>query len=223
MSTNVMNNIKCDINIDIKLEGKMVTCIFPSQDLSNDDDTDTIISDKVCVQVIYAHILDRLSPTHCNWFSRELHERVSTFLNSKIYDYDSGKSLRVHLRGLSYPHRSGVAISILHQYAKSILAKYLVDKDFVFQFDLEKAFSTDTSLLATVTSTSIMIYEKRISLIVLCLSTKKQKENDQPSKFRKSVTIYPMLVPLVPHFTGTRLERDPPSTSKMMILVLAHS
>jgi len=152
MSTNVLNNIKCDIKIDIKLEEKTVTCIFPAQDLSNDDDADSIISDVVCVQVIYGRILDRLSSTQCSWFSREVHERISTFFSNKIDDFNSGKSRRVHLRGLSYPHRSGYAISVLHQFAKSILTKYLVNKDFVFQFDLEKALSTDTSLLATVTT-----------------------------------------------------------------------
>ena len=99
MSTNVINNINCDINIDIKLEGKTVTCIFPSQDLSNDEDTDSIISDLLCVQVVYKRIMDRLSPTHCTWFSREVHERISNFFTDKIDDYNSGKSPRVHLRG----------------------------------------------------------------------------------------------------------------------------
>ena len=167
-STNVLKNLKCDIKIDIQLEGKTITCLFPSQDLSNDDDTNNIISDTACVQAIYGHIVNRLSPKNCTWFTRELHERVSKFFADKIDDHQSGKSQKLHLRGLSYPHCAGFPISILHEFAKSILQKSVLDKHFIFQFSLDKALSAGAELLATVTTAIVgvnhVVWEECLSL-----------------------------------------------------------
>ena len=144
----LLKNLEFEIKIEIQLDGKSITCLIPSKHL-NEDNTCTHVSDTQCVRILYAHIMNQLSPENCDWFTREQHERVAGFFNNKIdAHHESGKKL--HLQGLSYPHRAGFPISIFHDFAKSILQKYVLDKHFVFQFSLDKAISTDAELLATV-------------------------------------------------------------------------
>ena len=150
--------MKSEIKIEIQLDGKSISCLIPSEHLGNDKDTRDIISDALCIQTLYGYIMNQIFQEICNWFSREQHEHVANFFNSKIEAFqESGK--RLHLRGLSsYPHHgNGMAISILHDFAKLILLKYALDKNFVFYFSLDKALSADASLLATVTTGMVRV------------------------------------------------------------------
>jgi len=163
MVTTLLKSIKCEIKIEIQLDGKSISCLIPSKHLSKDKDTGDIISNALCVQTLYGYIVNQTSQENCDWFNREQHEHVANFFNSKIDAFqESGK--RLHLRGLSYPHHgNGMAISILHDFAKLILQKYGLDKNFIFYFSLDKTLSADASLLATVTTVWFVVWEEHLS------------------------------------------------------------
>jgi hypothetical protein len=150
VKNNFLQGMHGTVKIDIVCDGKTSRVSFPTTHLTASDSNE-VLPDSEAIQVIYGNILDHLAG--CNWFDSHKMEQIVSFIEA-IMNRDDGK--RAHLRGLTYCNY-GRDISIMFDYAKSIKSKCCINDTFAMKFSLERAFSTNAALLATVTDNIVPV------------------------------------------------------------------
>ena len=147
---NFLQGMYGKVKIDLACDGNMSRLTFPTTELTVPDSNE-VLPDDEAIQVIYGNILDHIR--ECGWFDIHKVEQIEEFF-AGIIRSDLGK--RIHLRGLTYFHYSR-DISIMSNYAKSIKSKCCTNNKFVMKYDLERAFSSNAGLLATVTGNMVPV------------------------------------------------------------------
>jgi len=142
------------VKIDLVCNGKISRLTFPIHVLM-EPGTDRLVSDPEAVSLIYGRIVQQI--TRSEWFDVDtviqIMEHFESIMNLPLEDITK----RSHIRGLTYVMH-GRDVILISDYAKSIKRK-LRGKNFVLQYDLERAFSPNAGnsqhnekLLATVTN-----------------------------------------------------------------------
>ena len=147
---NFLREMHGEVKIDLVCGENISRLSFPTTELTLPDSNE-LLPDDEAIQVIYGNIGDHIRA--CGWFDIHKNEQIKDFF-TEIISAENGK--RVHIRGLTYFH-FGRDISIMSNYAKSIKSKCCTNNKFVMKYDLERAFSSDAGLLATVTDNIVPV------------------------------------------------------------------
>eukprot|EP00979_Chaetoceros_neogracilis_P003282 scaffold577_cov273-Chaetoceros_neogracile.AAC.16 len=146
-SSGQLQGMHNQVKIDLVCNGKISRLTFPIHVLM-EPGTDRLVLDPEAVSLIYGRIVQQI--TRSEWFDVDtviqIMEHFESIMNLPLEDITK----RSHIRGLTYILH-GRDVILISNYAKSIKRK-LRDQNFVLQYDLERAFSTNEKLLATVTN-----------------------------------------------------------------------
>eukprot|EP00979_Chaetoceros_neogracilis_P016686 scaffold9030_cov123-Chaetoceros_neogracile.AAC.1 len=148
LSNRFITMINGEVKIDVTCTGKPASQLTFSTDLLMDHITNGLATDLEAVSAIYDEIMDCISSA--NWFDGQITRQIRAHFDDILHaSVDATKGQRPHIRGLTYV-MNGRDVILISDYAKSIKRKS-VNNNFVLQFNLDRAFSTNEKLLATVT------------------------------------------------------------------------